>query len=357
MLRLVFFCSGDFPIPTLEYFIKNKEYDVVGIVGNRYKNIFNDTHITDISNDNNIPMINSYMGQDEDVLVNWLKELNPDIFIVVSYRKLPNKILEIPKIASFNVHASILPFLGGSAPINWAIINGFTKTGLTSFVLNEKIDSGGIILNQECNIDKSDDFKSLFLKLSEMCVKFTESTVLKLLKMKLNNYDFNSFLTYNPYDIFVTDIKRFIFNNDIKPFIAPKLTNSNTRINWRKTPTEIHNFVRGLSPIPGAHTTISVYHSSSKKEKLFNAKILETEVLNSDNILLNDFLSNNVSNIATDNKSFLYFVDLFPLATEILSIKKIQLENKKIMDIKSFLNGFRGFEKESSEDCLTIKFV
>ena len=260
-------------------------------------------------------------------------------------------------VATFNVHASILPFLGGSAPINWAIINGFTKTGLTSFLLNDKIDTGNIILNKECDIEETDDFKSLFLKLSDMCVKFTENTVLKLLKLRLNNDSFDSSLMYNPYDIFASNVKRFICYKDITPFIAPKLTALNTRISWKDSASNIHNFVRGLSPMPGAHTTISVYHSSSKKEKLFNVKILETEVLSSDVLPNNSIPADNLSNIYTDKKKCLYFIDTFPLTNEILSIKKIQLENKKIMDIKSFLNGFRGFEKESSEDCLTIKFV
>lgn len=357
MLRLVFFCSGDFPVPTLKYFVKSKDYDVVGIVGNRYKNIFTTTHITDISNDNNIPMINSYTQMSEDKLCEWLKELNPDMFVVISYRKLPNKILEIPNIASFNVHASILPFLGGCAPVNWAIINGFKKTGLTSFLLNDKIDSGNIILNEECDIDENCNFRSLFLKLSDMCVKFTEKTILKLLKIKLNEKDLNSSLMYNPYNIFSTNIERFINAKDIKPFIAPKLTALNTKINWDASLNEIHNFVRGLSPIPGAHTTINVYHSSLKKEKTFNVKILETEILDAENILLNNDLIDTASNIATDKKNFLYFTNMFPLSTEVLSIKKIQLENKKVMDIKSFLNGFRGFDKHNSDDCLTINFI
>lgn len=357
MLRLVFFCSGDFPVPTLEYFIKNKEYDVVGIVGNHYNNVFNDTHITDISNDNNIPMINSYMGQDEDTLCNWLKDLNPDMFVVISYRKLPNKILEIPKIATFNVHASILPFLGGSAPINWAIINGFTKTGLTSFLLNDKIDTGNIILNKECDIEETDDFKSLFLKLSEMCVKFTENTVLKLLKLRLNNDSFDSSLMYNPYDIFASNVKRFIYYKDITPFVAPKLTALNTRISWKDSASNIHNFVRGLSPLPGAHTVMSVHHSYNNEERQFKVKILETEVLSSDILPNNCIPADNLSNIYTDKKKCLYFIDTFPLTNEILSIKKIQLQNKKVMDIKAFLNGFRGFEKYNGDDCLTIKFI
>lgn len=357
MLRLVFFCSGDFPVPTLEYFVKNKDYDVVGIVGNRYKNVFTVTHITDISNNNNIPMINSYTQMSEESLCEWLKELNPDMFVVISYRKLPKNIIDIAKIGAFNVHASILPFLGGCAPINWAIINGFTKTGLTSFLLNDKIDSGNIILNEECDIDKNCNFKTLFLKLSDMCVKFTEKTIIKLLKIKLNENDLNSSLMYNPYNIFSTNIERFINAKDIKPFVAPKLTKLNTRINWNGTLQEIHNFVRGLSPIPGAHTIINVYHSSNKEVKSFNVKILETEILDVDDILLNNELVDVASNITTDKKNFLYFNNMFPLATEVLSIRKIQLENKKVMDIKSFLNGFRGFDKYNSNDCLTINFI
>lgn len=357
MLRIVFFCSGDFPVPTLKYFAESDNYDVVGIVGNRYKNVFTDTHITDISNDHNIMMVNSYDQMGEDKLCQWLKSLNPDMFVVISYKKLPKAILEIPKITSFNVHASILPFLGGSAPINWAIINGFTKTGLTSFVLNGMIDSGKIISNRECDIDTRDNFKSLFLRLSDMCVDFTVESINKILRAKINGLDLESSLLYNPYGVFMADKGTFFRDGLNKPFIAPKLTESNTRINWMDSPRNIHNFVRGLSPKPGAHTTINVRHHPSEKEETFKVKILETEILDAYMAAIEGYSDRDTSNADTDNKTFLYFLDGFPITNEILSIKEIQLENRKPMDIKSFLNGFRGFDQLGADDKLTINFI
>ncbi len=159
-----------------------------------------------------------------------LKELNPDLFVIVAFRILPRNIFTIPKFGSFNLHGSLLPKYRGAAPIQWALINGDTETGLTTFFLEDKVDTGNIILTEKVEILESDNFETLHDKMSLVGADLVLKTV-------------------NLIELNKVDLRK---QNDSIATPAPKITKEICEIDWNKTAYQIHNLVRGLSPFPGA---------------------------------------------------------------------------------------------------------
>ncbi len=175
-----------------------------------------------------------------------LKELNPDLFVVVAFRILPKNILEIPKIGSINLHASLLPKFRGAAPIHWAVIKGEVETGCTIFFLDEKVDTGNIILQKKIPIGDNDTTGDIYSKLME---EGSEQLLAAIDLIESDNYDLKK-------------------QEDSKATPAPKLFNENTRIDFTKTAGEVHNLIRGLNPFPVAWTTWN-----DKKVKIFSSKL------------------------------------------------------------------------------------
>ena len=229
-----------------------------------------------------------------------LKGLNADLFIVVAFRMLPKEVWSIPKYGTFNIHASLLPQYRGAAPINWALINGEKKTGVTSFLIDEKIDTGAILLYKECEIGINENVGELHNRLMLMGAELTIETC------------------------------EGIFNNKIKPRRqqntselknAPKLFKSNCKIDWSKSSIEIYNHIRGLSPYPVAWTNI-ISNNDSKIIKIYSA----------DFTLIHH--KKEIAEIDIDKNNFrIYTKDGF------ISIVEIQIAGKRKMDIQSFLNG------------------
>ena len=229
-----------------------------------------------------------------------LKSLNADLFIVVAFRMLPKEVWSIPKYGTFNIHASLLPQYRGAAPINWALINGEKKTGVTSFLIDEKIDTGAILLYKECEIGINENVGELHNRLMLMGAELTIETC------------------------------EGIFNNKIKPRRqqntselknAPKLFKNNCKIDWSKSSIEIYNHIRGLSPYPVAWTNI-ISNNDSKIIKIYSA----------DFTLIHH--KKEIAEIDIDKNNFrIYTKDGF------ISIVEIQIAGKRKMDIQSFLNG------------------
>ena len=229
-----------------------------------------------------------------------LKGLNADLFIVVAFRMLPKEVWSIPKYGTFNIHASLLPQYRGAAPINWALINGEKKTGVTSFLIDEKIDTGAILLYKECEIGINENVGELHNRLMLMGAELTIETC------------------------------EGIFNNKIKPRRqqntsklknAPKLFKNNCKIDWSKSSIEIYNHIRGLSPYPVAWTNI-ISNNDSKIIKIYSA----------DFTLIHH--KKEIAEIDIDKNNFrIYTKDGF------ISIVEIQIAGKRKMDIQSFLNG------------------
>ena len=235
-----------------------------------------------------------------------LHELNPDVFVVVAFRMLPEVLWKIPKKGTFNLHASLLPQYRGAAPINWALINGETQTGVTTFFIDHQIDTGAIIDSIACPIESEDNASSLHDKL----IVTGTQLVINTLEAIANN-------SAEPKPQTVSD----------QLSSAPKLTPENTRIHWDSPTEKIINLIRGLDTYPGAWTTL-IRNGQAVKVKIYQAQSTG----------LNSELA--PGRLSYDKKSLLVHT-----LDQQLAIKIIQLPGKKKMPIESLLNGY-SFEKD-----------
>jgi methionyl-tRNA formyltransferase len=227
-----------------------------------------------------------------------LKSYQADLQIVVAFRMLPEAVWHMPPIGTFNLHASLLPQYRGAAPINWAIINGETQTGLTTFFLKHEIDTGNIIFQEKEPISETDTAGTLYERLREKGAGLVLKTV-----QAIENGNYPQIPQQS-----ATAIK-----------LAPKIFKETCEINWQQPSHTIYNFIRGLSPHPAAWTML--------KDKL--CKIYASHVVNSDAPFQNP------GEYITDGKQFLHM----KTADGWLAIDELQLEGKKKMGIEEFLRG------------------
>lgn len=230
-----------------------------------------------------------------------LAALQADLQIIVAFRMLPKQVWAMPKYGTFNLHASLLPQYRGAAPINWAIINGETKTGVTTFFIDEKIDTGAILFSSEVTIGARETAGSLHDRL------MIEGSALVLKTVQAISEG-----TAKPV--------AQPMNDTLKE--APKLNPSNTRINWNQEPERIDAFVRGLSPFPVAWTELQ--HES---------EVLKVKVYATD--FINECHDAEIGSISSSKKELKVAVQ-----NGYICIKELQLPGKRKMDIISFLNGF-----------------
>ena len=306
-LKLIFFGTPKFAVDSLHEI--NLNYTVNCVVTSPDKKSGRGQKITksevkNYAEKNNIQILQPDNLNDKE-FINKIKEINPDIIIVVAFRKLPAEIFSIPKYGTINLHASLLPNYRGAAPINWCLINNETKTGVTTFFINEKIDQGDILLKEEVNISDKDNFGSLYIKLSSVGSRLLIKTIKGVLSksLKASKQDFDERLK-----------------------IAPKLSKENTRIDWNKSQKEIIGMIRGLSPKPGAWTILK------NGDNEIRMKILEAKKSNSLSAKkVGKFLINN-GEIHIDN------------GVDSINCTYIQLENRKAMSAKELINGLKIYE-------------
>ncbi|TKT93595.1 methionyl-tRNA formyltransferase [Dyadobacter frigoris] len=226
-----------------------------------------------------------------------LKSLNADLQVVVAFRMLPEIVWSMPKYGTFNLHGSLLPQYRGAAPINWAVINGETESGVTTFFIEKEIDTGKIIFQERDPITPDDDAGSVYERLMHIGGKLVVKTVQAI---EEGNYP------QEPQDE----------SKEIK--MAPKIFRETCEIDWTLPAEKIHNFVRGLSPYPAAWTTLNGLSC-----KIFKTSITE------------DTSEGNPGEFKTDHKTFLHF-----RAGDVwLVIEVLQLEGKKKMEVGDFLRG------------------
>jgi methionyl-tRNA formyltransferase len=233
-LRIVFMGTPEFAVGILDTIIKNN-YEVVGVItaadkpagrGQKLKY----SAVKEYALTNNLTLLQPISLKDETFLAE-LKALNANLQIVVAFRMLPKVVWEMPSLGTFNLHASLLPNYRGAAPINWAIINGETKTGVTTFFIDDKIDTGAMILSSEIPIDETENAGHLHDRLMEL----GSNTVIETLKM-----------------IEKGNVSREIQKDTADIKTAYKLNKENCKIDWTKSALEINNLIRGLSPYPAA---------------------------------------------------------------------------------------------------------
>ena len=306
-LKIIFMGTSDFAVKSLDNLLLNN-FDVKAVVTapDRKSGRGNKINYSDIkkySLNKNLKLLQPENLKQTD-FIKEIKSFNADIFIVVAFRMLPKIVWEIPKKGTINLHASLLPQLRGAAPIHWAIINGFKKTGVTTFFINGKIDFGDIIEQKEVEIGDFENTGSLYEKL-----KITGSLlILSTLKLISKN-----------------NLKTIKQNNSLNVVKAPKLNKENTKIDWSKSGFKIFNFIRGLSPFPSAWTKDE---KNNKIIKLFNVifhKETKTQHLNG---LIS--IKNNMLKIL--------------LKDGYLEVLEIQIEGKKRMSGKEFINGYLDYD-------------
>ncbi|KAF2081329.1 methionyl-tRNA formyltransferase [Flavobacterium sharifuzzamanii] len=254
-LRIIFMGTPEFAVGILDTIIKNN-YEVVGVItaadkpagrGQKIKY----SAVKEYALANNLTLLQPTNLKDENFLAE-LKALNANLQIVVAFRMLPKVVWEMPSLGTFNLHASLLPNYRGAAPINWAIINGETKTGVTTFFIDDKIDTGAMILNSEIDIEPEETAGQLHDRLMHL----GSTTVIDTLKVIENGN-------------VTTTIQED--NDDIKT--AYKLNKENCKIDWTKSGAEINNLIRGLSPYPA-----SWCYLKDQNEEL-NIKIYEAKLI------------------------------------------------------------------------------
>jgi methionyl-tRNA formyltransferase len=307
-LRILFMGTPDFAVATLDALIKAK-FKVVGVVtapdkpaGRGQK--MQQSSVKKYALDYNLPILQPTNLKSEE-FIEQLKYLNANLQIVVAFRMLPKEVWQLPENGTFNLHASLLPNYRGAAPINWAIINGETKTGVTTFFIDEKIDTGNIILQEEVNIGENETLGELHDKLMEAGSKLVVKTVQQIEKETVKTFK----------------------QPEIEEKAAPKIFTETCKINWNEPLSKIYNLIRGLNPYPAAWTTL-VNNGDEIKVKIFGVKM--------------EIASHQYKNgivIASKN-------DLKVAASGgYIIIESLQLSGKKQMDSKSLLNGFRFSEK------------
>ena len=305
-LKIIFMGTPEFAVQSLDALIYNN-YEVKAVVTAPDKksgrgNKINFSDVKKYTIEKKLRLLQPKNLKEID-FINELKSINADIFIVVAFRMLPKVIWEIPKKGTINLHASLLPQLRGAAPIHWAIIEGLKKTGVTTFFINEKIDFGNIIEQKQVEIEDFENTGNLYEKLKKI------GSLLLLSTLELISED--------KFKI----IKQSNSENLLK---APKLNKLNTRIDWNESGQKIFNMIRGLSPYPSAWT---ISEKTGKILKLYNV-IFRNEKKSFE---LNGLISIN------NNLMKIYVKDGY------LEVIELQLEGKKRMNSKEFVNGFKDY--------------
>jgi methionyl-tRNA formyltransferase len=304
-MKIVFMGTPEFSIPSLEVLLKNG-YEICAVVtapdepkGRGYK--LSPPPVKVFALQNNLKVLQPQNLKDPN-FINELKKLSPDLIVVVAFRILPKEVFSIPPLGTINVHASLLPKYRGAAPINWAIINGEKETGVTTFFIDEKVDAGNIILQKKIEIGQDETAGELHDKLAKLGAEALLETV----------------------KIIQTGKVQTIKQDETLATPAPKIKKEMCQINWYEMKAEqVHNFVRGLSPNPGAFTFLN-----GKILKIYRTKLVEK---------ISEATTLKPGQIIVDGDSlFAVCSDLKPV-----QIFEVQIEGKKKLKSEEFLRGYK----------------
>jgi len=312
-LRIVFMGTPEFAVGILDTILKNN-YEVVGVItavdkpagrGQKIKY----SAVKEYALQHNLKLLQP-ANLKEESFIKELENLNANLQVVVAFRMLPEVVWRMPKLGTFNLHASLLPNYRGAAPINWAIINGEAKTGVTTFFLDDKIDTGAMILSHETPIDPNENAGQLHDRLMTL----GSETVLETLKQIEQGT--------------ATTIVQ-VEQSDSKT--AYKLNRDNCKIDWTKSASEIHNLIRGLSPYPTAWCLIKE-NQEEWTVKLYDAKIIIEPHLHK------------IGQLVTTKKEIKIAVN-----EGYIQIENLQFPGKKKMRASELLNGITFTEKAQAE--------
>ena len=312
-IRIVFMGTPEFAVPSLRALVEGG-YNVVGVVTtpDRQAGRGLKVHECDVkvaARDLGIQTILQPEKLRDEEFLAALRELNPDLGIVIAFRMLPEVVWAMPQFGTFNLHASLLPQYRGAAPINWAIINGDKETGLTTFLLNHEIDKGAILGQVHEKIADNDTVGSLYDRLMTIGADLVLDSVNRIAEGN------------------ITPIEQPEGDENLRP--APKIFKDDCLIDWSKNGTDIVNFVRGLSPYPAAWSRLVKDGAECGSAKIFEVRFEPKE-----GIL-------EVGRVVTDGKKYMGIT----CSDGIVYIEDIQIAGKKRLKVKELLLGFRGAEE------------
>ena len=317
-LRIVYMGTPDFAVESLKCLVEGG-YNIVGVITmpdkpiGRHGSVLQPSPVKQYAVEQGLKVLQPEKLKDE-AFIKELRSLNADLQIVVAFRMLPEVVWNMPRLGTFNLHASLLPQYRGAAPLNWAIINGEKETGITTFFLKHEIDTGRVIQQVRIPIEETDNVGIIHDKLMILGGKLVIETVDNILAGTINPVE---------QSVLVDSI------GELKP--APKIFRETCQINWKEKNTkQIYDFIRGLSPYPAAWTTLQSPNGKTQEIKIYEA----TKESAADD-------TNSVGAIATDGKTYLKV----RTSDGYINIKILQLSGKKRMAVNDFLRGFK-YENE-----------
>ena len=317
-LRIVFMVTPDFAVASLKALIDN-QFNVVAVVTQpdkpvgRHGSVLQPSAVKIFAQQHQIPVLQPERMKDEG-FVRELRSYRADLQVVVAFRMLPEVVWAMPRFGTFNVHAALLPQYRGAAPINWAVINGETETGVTTFFLDHDIDTGRIIMKKTFPIPDDADAEYVYNGLMQLGAEACIQTA-------------DLILSTNGEVISIAQEEYGVPEQDLK--LAPKIFRETCCIDWQKTAKLVYDFVRGLSPYPGAWTTLATMDGGqSQVLKIF--KTAKTSLPSSE-----------APGSFVVDRQHLYVCT----ADFLVEILELQLSGKKRMTSLVFLNGFKNIEK------------
>ena len=316
-LRIVYMGTPDFAVESLRCLVEGG-YNIVGVITmpdkpiGRHGSVLQPSPVKQYAMEQGLKVLQPEKLKDE-TFIEELRSLKADLQIVVAFRMLPEVVWSMPPMGTFNLHASLLPQYRGAAPLNWAIINGETETGITTFFLKHEIDTGKVIQQVRVPIEETDNVGIIHDKLMLLGGKLVTETVDSILAG-----------TINP-------IEQSVLEDDasqLKP--APKIFRETCQINWlEKNTKQVYDFIRGLSPYPAAWTTLQSPNGKAQEVKIYEAAKEQPA---------NDSIA--IGEIVSDGKNYLKV----KTSDGYIDIKTLQLSGKKRMAVSEFLRGFK-YEK------------
>lgn len=302
-MRLIFMGSPEFAIASLEKLTQSR-HEMVGVVtvpdkpkGRGRK--LSESPVKTFAREHDLKILTPGNLKDEG-FVQTLRELSPDLMVVVAFRILPEVVFTIPPKGTINLHASLLPKYRGAAPINWAIMNGETKSGLTTFYIKKKVDTGNIIMQREVEIDPEENFGEVHDRMAQVGADVLLETV----------------------DLIERGEVEATRQDDALATPAPKITPEHCRIDWSRKAVEIKNQIRGLAPSPGAFALFQ-----GKILKIFKATVIDDAALSGDFGMM----------VKPEEKKGLRV----RTGSGILSLLEVQPEGKRRMKVEEFVRGYR----------------
>ena len=316
-LRIVFMGTPEFAVETLKALVEN-HYNVVAVVTQpdkavgRHQTEVQPSEVKKYALEHHLPVLQPEKMKDPE-FVETLRGYQANLQVVVAFRMLPEVVWDMPKYGTFNVHAALLPQYRGAAPINWAVINGETQTGVTTFFLDKDIDTGRVIMQKPFDIPDTADVEYVYDGLMHLGAEICLETIQLII-------DADGYPKSIPQEDLMGNMKHL--------YEAPKLFKNNCEIDWSRPSKRIYDFIRGLSPYPGAWTTLLGPDGKTVDLKIF--KTTKTE-----------------KNPGMRPGMIVVYKGILYITTGdfLLQIDELQMAGKKRMSARDFLNGNKNFDK------------